>query len=254
MLAAYDRYLRTDAEMLGARSVQREGPLWIARFGDDQLFVTYRSLDGFEPATLVGRVAELFADTTIGEAEWKTRSHDVAPGLEDALVAAGFQRDLPESVMLGEASLLIGTPAPAGVHVRQVTAPADVRAALNMQDAVFGGSYAERLHAEIVQRQSAGEHIEVWVAEVEGRIVSAGRIDPVPGTPFAGIWGGATLPEFRGRGIYRALTSARVASVMRHGVAYVHSDSTEASRPILERAGLRRVTATTPYRWKRPPA
>jgi len=36
---------------------------------------------------------------------------------------------------------------------------------------------------------------ELWVAEVAGEVVSAGRLEPVAGTDFAGIWGGATLEE-----------------------------------------------------------
>jgi hypothetical protein len=57
--------------------------------------------------------------------------------------------------------------------------------------------------------------MELWVAEAEGQIVSAGRLEPVPGTDFAGIWGGATREEWRGRGIYRALTAARARSAIR---------------------------------------
>ncbi|WP_446737341.1 GNAT family N-acetyltransferase [Rathayibacter sp. VKM Ac-2630] len=93
--------------------------------------------------------------------------------------------------------------------------------------------------------------MELWVAEVEGRMVGGGRLEPVPGTEFAGIWGGAMLPDFRGRGIYRALTAARAASALALGKRLVHSDSTEDSRPILERAGLVKVSTTTPYRWRR---
>ena len=35
------------------------------------------------------------------------------------------------------------------------------------------------------------------------------------------------------------------------GRTLLHSDSTELSRPILERAGLVRVTTTTPWTWRR---
>jgi hypothetical protein len=98
---------------------------------------------------------------------------------------------------------------------------------------------------------SLGDEMELWVAEVEGQIVSAGRLDPVPGTEFAGIWGGATREQWRGRGIYRALTAARARSAIRLGKRLINSDSTEYSRPILERSGLVKVSTTTPYRWHR---
>jgi predicted GNAT family acetyltransferase len=89
--------------------------------------------------------------------------------------------------------------------------------------------------------------MELWVAEHDGRIVSAGRLEPVADSDFAGIWGGATLPEWRGRGIYRALTAARARSALRLGKRLLHSDSTPMSRPILERSGLVPVGTTTPY-------
>ena len=89
------------------------------------------------------------------------------------------------------------------------------------------------------------------MAEHDGRIVSAGRLEPVADTEFAGIWGGSTLPEYRGRGIYRALTAARARSAMGHGKRFINSDSTEFSRPILERSGFLKVSTTTPYEWRR---
>jgi N-acetylglutamate synthase-like GNAT family acetyltransferase len=93
--------------------------------------------------------------------------------------------------------------------------------------------------------------MELWVAEAEGQIISAGRLEPVAGTDFAGLWGGATLPQWRRRGIYRALTAARARSALALGKTLLHSDSTEYSRPILERSGLIKVTTTTPYEWRR---
>jgi hypothetical protein len=38
---------------------------------------------------------------------------------------------------------------------------------------------------------------------------------------------------------------------MARGIRYLQSDSTEFSRPILERAGLLKVSTTTPYVWRR---
>lgn len=252
LLAAYDSHLRTAAEVQSALDVERRGPLWIARFGGGRLFVTYGELD--DPAARVAEVAaRIAADDTITQAEWKTRTHDHAPGLETALASAGFLAGEPESVMLGEAGALIGAETPVGVALRLLTDADELRAALDMQDAVFGGTpHAERMLREILSRRAQGEHIELWAAEADGGFVSAGRIDPIAGTPFAGIWGGATLPAYRGRGIYRALTSARVRSAMSRGVRWIHSDSTEFSRPILERAGLIAVTETVPWTWERP--
>ena len=117
-----------------------------------------------------------------------------------------------------------------------------------MQEEVFGGGFAEEMANALLRRLGFGDGMELWVAEADGQIVSSGRLEPVPATEFAGIWGGATRPEWRGRGIYRALTAARARSALVLGKADPQH-STEVSRPILERAGLVKVSTTTPYLW-----
>ena len=83
-----------------------------------------------------------------------------------------------------------------------------------MQEEVFGGGFAEEMADALLRRLGLGDGMELWVAEADGEIVSSGRLEPVPATEFAGIWGGAMRPEWRGRGIYRALTAARAGSAL----------------------------------------
>ena len=134
------------------------------------------------------------------------------------------------------------------MQLRRVTADADVRAMCAMLAPVFDDPNSDEEADALPRRLTFDDSIELWVAESQGQIISAGRLEPVRGNQFAGLWGGATRPEWRGRGVYRALTAARATSALRAGKTLVHSDSTEYSRPILERAGLVPVSATTPYR------
>ncbi|WP_432641446.1 GNAT family N-acetyltransferase [Arthrobacter polaris] len=120
-----------------------------------------------------------------------------------------------------------------------------------MADEAFGDPVSTRSADSLLARLARKDGMELWVAETDGLMVSCGRLEPVPATSFAGIWGGATRQAYRGRGIYRALTAARAHSALANGKALVHSDSTEYSRPILERSGLVKVSTTTPYNWKR---
>ncbi len=254
LLRAYDHQLRTEAETVGAAAVSVVGPLWLVTYAGGQGFVSYRDLDGADPVRLVGTALEHFvADPDIERVEWKTRGHDHAPGLHDALAAAGFAAEEPESIMIGEAAALaVEVEVPPDVTVRQVADESDLNAMAKMQDEAFGNSLATAMVDDLARRIAAEDGVELWVAEVGGRVVSAGRLEPVAGTDFAGIWGGSTLPEWRGRGIYRALTAARARSALARGKSLIHSDSTEFSRPILERSGLVQVSTTTPYQWTRP--
>ncbi len=255
LLAAYDEQLRTDAETPGAVSVTRLGPLRLVTFSGGRGFITYRDLGGADADAIAALVPAALAhfqtDPTSTDVEWKTRGHDHAPGLHEALLDNGFEPDDVESIMIGDAQLLAAeVPLPEGVTLRRVTEAGDIRTMTAMQDEVFGEPFSPARAEAAIRRVALGDEMQLWVAEADGRMVSAGRLDAVPGTLFAGIWGGVTLEEWRGRGIYRALTAARARSALELGTTLVHSDSTEYSRPILERSGLVKVSTTTPYRWR----
>lgn len=255
-LLAYDQQLRTDAETPSAIAVTRLGPLRLVTFAGGRGFVTYRDLADTDAETmrrLVSRALDHYReDPEMTEVEWKTRGHDRAPGLHEALLTNGFEPDEPESIMIGPARMLdVEVSLPAGVTLRRVTEEEDVRATTAMQHAVFGSSDSGDMAQALLQRLALEDGMELWVAEVEGQIVSAGRLDPVAGTDFAGIWGGATHEAWRRQGIYRALTAARARSALALGKTLIHSDSTEYSRPVLERSGLVKVSTTTPYHWHR---
>ncbi|MDO5628010.1 MAG: GNAT family N-acetyltransferase [Mobilicoccus sp.] len=255
LLLAYDDQLRGRPEFAGAEHVRRDGPVWTGRFGDANGFIshdpTWTPADPAEVAVGVDdAVGRLGPD--VHEIEWKTRGHDpVIALLHEALLARGFVPDEAESVMIGRTADLAGdVPLPDGVTLRRIATADDVHAMAAMQADAFG---AARPHAAdaLGRRLAAGEDLAIWVAEHAGHVICAGRIEPVPGTEFAGIWGGATEKAWRGRGIYRALTAARARWALARDVTFLQSDSTEASRPILERSGMVRVTTTTPYMWRR---
>ena len=254
LLAAYDDQLRVEGEAANAMSVRRLGPLHLLAFRDGTGLITYHDLDGVDSfRRLVSEALAYYASLAgVSQVEWKTRGHDTTLGLHDALLAHGFGQGETESIMLGSAHLLADTASvPEGVTLRSVTSQADIQAMLAMHAEVFQRSSAPDDADVFVERLSRRDGLEIWIAEEHGRVVSSGRLEPVAHSDFAGLWGGVTRPECRHRGIYRALTAARARSALRMGKTYLHSDSTEYSRPILERSGFVAVSTTTPYLWQR---
>ncbi|HEU5035641.1 MAG TPA: GNAT family N-acetyltransferase [Nocardioides sp.] len=260
LLEAYDSQLRLESEMVNARSWDRHGPLVRGVFGRGG-FVSYRDLDGLQGDRLDRLIADTVAwfrdETDVASFEWKTRGHDLPDDLPDRLLAHGFVPDPPETVMIGRAELLDRpVDLPDGITVRRAGESGDLlddaRKASQMQADVFGrgaGPDAVELADKLA---AAPESTGLWLAEdADGTVVCAGRLEVVRGTEFAGLWGGATLAPWRGRGIYRALVAARARAALALGVVYLHSDCTDMSRPILERSGLAAVTTTTPYNWTR---
>lgn len=273
LLEAYDAQLRGEDEVAGAVEVDRDGPLFRALFDRWFGFVGYRSLAGFDGPDdgarlddLIERaIAHFAARPEVTEFEWKTRGHDLPADLPARLERHGFVGEELEVVVAGEAALLTAAPdLPAGVTLRRVGFDAagaaqpreriaeDVRRTMAMQTEAFGrpGHLSEeRLVRDLIEK---ADRSELWIAEADGRVVSAGRMEIVRGTEFAGLWGGATLAAWRGKGIYRALTAARASAALAKGARYIQVDCSPHSRPILERAGLTPITTTTPYRWTRP--
>jgi len=163
-----------------------------------------------------------------GYVEWKYYSHDLPADLPERLVAAGLVPEDEETVVATEASSI--PPPPADVDLRIVT-----EEFVDLAARVFGSRF------ELPEKAVA------VIAVVDGEPVSGGRVDLEDGTAFAGLFGGVTLPEFRGRGLYRATVAKRAELAREGGYRWLYSDALPTSRPILERLGFVAITTTTPY-------
>ncbi len=185
--------------------------------------VLWRPDDGkVEP--LVARMREL-----PGHVEWKYYSHD-GPELRERLLAAGLEPEDEETVLVAEAASI--PPPPADVELRMATDEF-----VELAERVFGRSHGSGLPEAAV----------AVVAVADGKPVSGGRVDFEDGVEFAGLFGGVTLPEYRGRGLYRAVVARRAELARERGYRWLYSDSLPTSRPILERNGFVAMTTTTPF-------
>ena len=206
-------------------------------------------VEGAELDALIARQRDHFAARGQG-VEWKTRGHDRPADLGERLARAGFVPEERETVLVGVAKELQEEPAlPAGLTIRQVTSDADLRAVAAMESTVWDDDWSW-LGDDLIRRVNATpDAVAVLVAEAGGQVVSAAWLVHKPGSAFAGLWGGSTLPEWRGKGVYRALVARRARLATAAGVDYLQVDASDDSRPILQRLGLRAVTTTTPYVW-----
>ncbi|WP_329365734.1 GNAT family N-acetyltransferase [Streptomyces sp. NBC_00669] len=180
------------------------------------------------------------------EFEWKLYSYDLPADLPERLTAAGFVAEPPETLMVAEiAALPTDTPVPEGVRLEPVTDAAGVHLIADVHDQAFGTESArlrERLLAEV-----GGPDVEMTVAMAGERPVCGARMEFHPGTEFASLWGGGTVEEWRGRGVYRALVAHRARIAAARGCRYLQVDASDQSRPILERLGFAALAVTTPY-------
>jgi GNAT superfamily N-acetyltransferase len=248
LLAAYDDQMRRseyDRLDAGVRA-ERDGPI-VRVFGRHRGFISSPKdlgVDGAELDALITRQRDFFASRNEA-VEWKTRGHDRPASLTDRLRQAGFVPEDRETVVIGLAADLTGRPEPDGAVIREVAADEDFRRIAAMETAVWGMDMAW-LADDLIARR---DYTKVLVAEAGGEVVSAAWLVAKGGTQFAGMWGGSTLKEWRGRGIYRALVARRAQLAVDLGIKYLQVDASDDSRPILERLGFTAVTTTTPYVW-----
>ncbi len=207
---------------------------------------------GAELDRLIARQRDYFAAR--GEAvEWKAYDYDEPADLPDRLRAAGFVPEPAETVVVALAAAIAAEPVlPDGVVLRQVTADADMRRIGAMESEVWATDRDWAGDHLIRQVAATPDDYIVLTAEAGGRVVAAGWVEFRPGAQFAGLWGGATLREWRGRGIYRALVARRAQLAVARDVRYLQVDASSDSAPILRRLGFQPLTTTTPYVWTPP--
>ncbi|MEU4692374.1 GNAT family N-acetyltransferase [Actinoplanes sp. NPDC023714] len=204
---------------------------------------------GAELDRLIARQQEYFRDRGQG-VEWKVLAHDLPEELPERMVAAGFEPEASSAVLLGFAGEIAAEPVlPDGVVLRQVSEARDLRRIADHQGAVFGEDLSWVAgHLDSYVTADPGQ-ITIWVAEAGDLVVCTAWSLYSPGTDFVGLLGGATLTEWRGRGIYRALLAARAREAADRGYRLLHVDASPYSAPILRRCGFHEITTSTHYRW-----
>jgi len=190
------------------------------------------------------RFVEFFAERG-RSIEWKYYAYDRPADLPDRLRAAGLQPGEEEALMIADVDDVPDIATPEGIRLVDVSDEDGLRDVKAVHDAVFGGDHTPMI--ESMRARLPGGAIVPVLALAGDQPVCAARVDFHLGTDFASLWGGGTLPEWRGKGIYRAMVSHRARLARERGFRYLRTDALPTSRPILEKVGFARLTTTVPY-------
>ena len=262
MLAAFDAEVRRSVQPDGSGARVEAGPLvvrWAGGDGGGWSGITWSGLgEADADAAIAEQVAYFAARGAHGEKfEWKLYDYDRPPDLARRLLAAGFAaegeewlmvREVPAEVELAGAELP-SVELPSGVRLLPVTDEAGVDLLIEVHERVFGTDHSRLRRSLLAQLRDCPEVTAMVVAMAGDEPVCSARIEFLPGTSFASLWGGGTLPAWRGRGIYRALVAYRTRLAAARGYRYLYVDAAPDSRPILARLGFTRLARTTPYVW-----
>src|SRR3954447_7900129 len=180
--------------------------------------------------------------------EWKHYSGDRPADLPARLTAAGLTAEGPETGLVADLhGLDLADAAPDGVRIATVEDEAGLDALLAVHQEVFGEVHPGTRTAVLTSLSMDTRPTAAVVAWAGTRPISAGRIEFSAGRDFAGLFGGGTAEDWRGKGVFRALVAHRAARARERGVRYLYVDAVPMSRPIFERLGFVPLTTTTPY-------
>lgn len=202
--------------------------------------VIYSSLDEkTADETIRAEIAHFRKLKIADDFEWKLFDYDLPGDLKARLLRHGFAADEPEAVLVLDMDAIPDTLLrPVTQDVRRITDTTHLNDVAKIQQAVWGEAFDWLIPSLGRTLRDAPQDLSVYIAYVEGDPVSAGWIDYHDGNPFAGLWGGATLPQYRQRGLYTALVAARVQEARARGVRFVTIDASPMSRPTLEKLGF----------------
>ncbi|TJZ59370.1 GNAT family N-acetyltransferase [Streptomyces piniterrae] len=255
--ALFDRQMRREAtaDSPGAR-VERDGDV-VRQVGgaDDWNGVVWSDLDGSTADAAIAAQVRHF--TSLGrEFEWKVYAHDRPADLGERLRTAGFTAEPAEALMVAPVRGLRAAGAdfgpPEGARLLPVADAAGVELLVRVHEEVFGRPGARLRHRLLGRLAEDPGSVAMVVAMAGDLPVSAARIELTRGNVFAGLWGGGTLPAWRGRGLYRALVAHRAWIAEARNFSYLQVDASDQSRPILERLGFSTLSTTTPYLYTGP--
>jgi len=250
--AEFDRRMRQQARPDGPGAVVERvgGVVRQSAPGDGWNAVLWSDLD---EAGADAAIAEQVAHyTALGQDfEWKLYDHDRPADLGARLLAAGFTAEPQEALMVAAvADQPTAVVLPEGIELCPVTGPAEVELLADVHASAFG-SGRERIRDRVLSQLAQSPETTFAVLAMAGeQPVCAARMELYPGTGFAGLWGGGTVEEWRGRGIYRALIAYRARIAAELGYRYLQVDASDDSRPILARLGFLRIGSTTPYQYQ----
>jgi len=248
VLGAFDEQIRRQLDSdAGGRVIERD-PRWVRSVSPDGWAgVTWSHLDEASADAVLKAQVTRFAGAR-QPWEWKYYSYDEPSDLPDRLLAAGFVPEEPEALLVAEISELpLGVVLPEGLDLVPVNDDKGIEALISVHEEVFGGDHAG-IGRALRSGIGADPPTTTAVVAMAGSLpVSSGRIEFHHGTDFASIWGGGTLPAYRGRGLFRALVAHRAAEATRLGFRYLQVDASSDSRPILRRLGFVELATTIPF-------
>jgi GNAT superfamily N-acetyltransferase len=209
--------------------------LWMGRGNDANWNVAQRlRLAAGDVAEVRSEIHALLRDRGRTECTWEVGTHATPLDLVEQLLALGLVDDEPTPLAVGMVLTAPPAEAPPDVEVRRI----ETRDEQSIANAIASAAFCVPA-PEPPADWRPSPHTVGYLALLDGEPVASATA--AFGEDGVTLFGGATLPEARGRGAYRALVAARWADAVARGTPALVTQASPMSRPILRRLGFREV-------------
>jgi GNAT superfamily N-acetyltransferase len=173
--------------------------------------------------------------------EWKLHEYDQPVDLRKRLTAAGFEPQGTETLVAIEAAA-VKESSLGSYEIRRVTRESELDDVFEVNYTVYNDRDPYLKESFKQQMKDTPERLSVFAVYDGKKAVACAWTFYGPSKYFAGLFGGSTLKEYRGRGLYRALVAERAREARERECRYLTVDAAPTSCPILLGMGFEALT------------
>ena len=209
LISRFHKELRVEAQTQGY--IREETPYvvrHISKFGDKGYIIS-STVNEDNAREIIRNEVNYFNKLKL-DFEWKVYSYDKPDSLKDILAQEGFKVDPPEALMVlnleDRHPLLTNSQL---LEVKEIKDEQGIQDIVVLEDTIWNESHAE-LGAQLWRdKQNQPDALYLYGIYEEGQLVSAAWMYLETNSSFASLWGGSTLPLYRGKGYYTKLLTVR---------------------------------------------
>lgn len=244
LLELFDKELRRNWHSPGFRREETEYVIRHVSMYGERGFIIGSDVNGQNARQVIQHELSYFNGLGIGF-EWKVYSYDKPEYLKDILEEEKFSIDPQEALMV----LDVTTIPPHSqlykhVDTKEIVDEKGIRELISLIDIIWEESHEELGNRLWRDKQADPESLYLYGVYDNDQLVSAAWIYFEKNTSFASLWGGSTLPDYRGKGFYSSLLAIRAKKALEMGYRYLTVDASPMSEPILEKHGFQCLAYT----------
>jgi hypothetical protein len=191
--------------------------------------------------------------------EWKVYGHDGPANLVESLLAAGFEPEEEESLLVLPLATLScsakdASDLPPGTEIVRVQDELGLEGVAEISREIGRREVEAEIHRLAAILRDTPSAMSVHILRLAGEPVSCGRVHYPPNSEFAELAGGRTKTMHRRKGFFSALVWHRLIEAAACGRTDVLVDALPTSEPLLRRFGFMFLTHTRPFIYEPSPS